>query len=95
MKTQLKEGVREAFMEATLENAAASVREEPGCHVFDVLEDRDTPGLVYLYEIYDSPEALALHKETEHYRNSRAIVNELIAEQSVIKADVTAVNPVR
>jgi len=36
---------------------------------------------------------LAAHKETPHYTACRAVVNELIAEQSVIRADVTALNP--
>lgn len=95
VRTQLKEGTREQFMAAMLENAAASVRDEPLCHVFDVIEDRDTPDLVYLYEIYESQEALAAHKETPHYKKSRAVVNALIADQSVIRADVTAMNPRR
>lgn len=92
VQTQLKPGKREAFLRAMLPNAEASVREEPGCHVFDVLEDQDNPDLFHLYEIYASKEALAEHKTTEHYKASRAVVTELIAEQNVIKADVLAAN---
>ncbi|WNK20178.1 putative quinol monooxygenase [Halomonas piscis] len=92
VQTQLKPGKREAFLRAMLPNAEASVREEPGCHVFDVLEDQENPDLFHLYEIYESKEALAEHKTTEHYKESRAVVNELIAEQNVIKADVLAAN---
>lgn len=93
VQTRLKPGTRERFLEAMLPNAEASVREEPGCLVFDVIEDRDTPDLFHLYEIYADREALAAHKETAHYQASRAVVNELIAEQSVIRADVLATNP--
>lgn len=93
VKTQLKPGKLEEFLEAMLPNAAASVREEPGCHVFDVLEDRDTPDLVYLYEIYADEQALAEHKTTAHYKASREVVNPLIAEQSVVRADVLATDP--
>ncbi len=95
VKTQLKPGVREQFLDAMLKNATASVANEPGCIVFDVLEDRAEADLFHLYEIYADEAALAAHKETPHYKESRAIVNELIAEQSVIKADVLATNPSR
>ncbi len=95
VKTQLKPGVREQFLDAMLNNAAASVANEAGCFVFDVSQDRAQADLFHLYEIYQDEAALAAHKETPHYKLSRAIVNELIAEQTVIKADVLATNPSR
>lgn len=90
VKTQLKPGQREAFLAAMLPNAEASVRDEPGCYVFDVLDDRDNPELFHLYEIYADEQALADHKTTVHYKASREVVTPLIAEQSVIRADVLA-----
>lgn len=78
-----------------LPNAEASVRHEPGCHVFDVLEAQEEPDTFYLYEIYTNKDALQAHKETTHYKASRAVVNELIEAQSVIRADVVAANPPR
>jgi quinol monooxygenase YgiN len=95
VKTKLKPGTTQAFLDAMLPNAEASVRDEPGCHTFDVLQDRADPELFWLYEIYQDEAALAAHKETPHYQASRAVVNELIAEQSVIRADVLVVNPTR
>jgi len=95
VKTHLKENARAAFLEAMLPNAEASVRTEPGCLVFDVLEAREEADTFYLYEIYTGQDALAAHKETAHYKESRAVVGGLIAEQSVIRADVTAMNPGR
>lgn len=93
VKTQLKPGTRKAFLDAMLVNAEASVRDEAGCIAFDVLEAREEPDTFYLYEIYTSPSALDTHKDTPHYKASRAIVTDLIAEQSVIRADVTSLNP--
>lgn len=95
VRTQLKPGTRERFLEAMLPNAQASVREESGCHVFDVIEDRDTPDLFHLYEIYADEQALAEHKQTPHYKASREVVTPLIEAQSVIRADVLATNPAR
>ncbi len=71
------------------------MRDEPGCHTFDVLQDQADPELFWLYEIYQDEAALAEHKLTPHYKACRAVVTELIAEQSVIRADVLAVNPSR
>ncbi|HEY9163984.1 MAG TPA: putative quinol monooxygenase [Magnetovibrio sp.] len=95
VKTELKPGTRKAFLNAMLPNAEASVRDEPGCFVFDVIECRDEADTFYLYEIYADQNALALHKETPHYQASRAVVNDLIARQSVIRADVISMNPAR
>jgi len=93
VKTQLKPGTRKAFLSAMLINAEASVRDETGCIAFDVLESRDEPDTFYLYELYVSANALAAHKETLHFREAHALVSDLIAEQSVVHADVTALNP--
>jgi quinol monooxygenase YgiN len=95
VKTELRPGKREAFLQAMLPNAEASVRLEPGCHVFDVLEAQEEPNTFYLYEIYADKDALQAHKATDHYQTSRGVVNDLIEKQTVIRADVLAVNPPR
>lgn len=56
--------------------------------MFDVLEAREEPNTFYLYEIYTSPEALQVHKETEHYLKSRPLISDLVVDQSVLRADV-------
>ena len=95
VRTQVKEGVRKAFLEAMLTNAEASVRDEPGCLVFDVIEAKTDPNTFHLYEVYESEAALAAHKETPHYKAGRAVVTDLIEKQSVTRADVIAMNPSR
>ena len=95
VKVELKPGTRAQFLPAMLDNARASVSEEPGCMVFDVLEAREERDTFYLYEIYSDQDALQEHKQTPHYQSTRAVINELIEKQSVIRADVLAVNPVR
>jgi (4S)-4-hydroxy-5-phosphonooxypentane-2,3-dione isomerase len=69
----------DAFREATLVNARASVT-EPGIARFDVLQDRDTPTTFVLVEIYRSADAPAAHKETEHYKRWRDTVADMMAE---------------
>lgn len=69
----------DAFREATLVNARASVQ-EPGIARFDVLQDREAPARFVLVEIYRTPEAPAAHKETEHYKRWRDTVADMMAE---------------
>lgn len=88
VKNILKPGTRDTYLGAMLPNAAASVRDEPGCHRFDVLEAKEEPNTFYLYEIYDDPDALTVHKATPHYTESRVVLAECVIETSVIRADV-------
>ena len=95
LKTQLKPGTSEAFMDAMRVNAAASVRDEPGCLTFDVLRDRCDPDLLWLYEVYVDEAAFAAHMRTPHFLASRPLVEPLIESQEVIEADLLALNPSR
>jgi len=95
VKVQLKDGASASFLKAIRENAAASVRDEPGCLVFDVLADREHSDVFHLYEVYSDEAALAAHKTTAHYQASRKIINDLIQNQTVTRCDVLAMNPGR
>ncbi len=68
----------DAFREATLINARASVT-EPGIARFDVLQDRDAPTTFVLVEIYRTVDAPAAHKDTEHYKRWRDTVADMMA----------------
>jgi autoinducer 2-degrading protein len=95
VKTELKPGTRKEFLDAMLPNAEASVREEPGCLVFDVLEMREEADTFLLYEVYETAAALDDHKQTAHYKATREVVGELIERQTVLRSDVIALNPSR
>jgi len=69
----------EAFRQATVENARASVQ-EPGIARFDVIQQMDDPAKFILVEVYRSPEAAAAHKETAHYARWRDTVAEMMAQ---------------
>jgi (4S)-4-hydroxy-5-phosphonooxypentane-2,3-dione isomerase len=69
----------EAFREASLANARASV-EEPGVARFDVIQQEDDPTRWELIEIYRTPDAAAAHKATAHYATWRDTVAPLMAE---------------
>jgi autoinducer 2-degrading protein len=69
----------EAFYEATLVNAAQSVR-EPGIARFDVIQQQDDATRFVLVEVYRSPDAVTAHKATAHYAVWRDEVAPLMAE---------------
>ena len=64
---QLKPGMRAAFRALIDANADASVRNEPGCLQFDVLEPEGEDDRVLLYEIYVDKAAFDAHRQTGHF----------------------------
>ena len=54
------------FIEASSKNHEASIK-KPGNMRFDILQCATEPARFLLYEAYESEEAAAAHKKTEHY----------------------------
>jgi quinol monooxygenase YgiN len=77
--TRVKPDQVEAFIEATLENARASMQ-EPGIARFDVVQQRDEATRFVLVEVYRTPDDPARHKETAHYQKWRDTVADMMAE---------------
>lgn len=76
---QVKPESVEAFREASLANAGHSVQ-EPGIARFDVCQQNDDPTRFVLVEVYRTPDDPGRHKETEHYRQWRDTVADMMAE---------------
>jgi quinol monooxygenase YgiN len=72
----------EAFIQATTENARASVQ-EPGIARFDVVQQSDDPTRFVLVEVYRTDDAPAAHKATAHYARWRDAVAPMMAEPRV------------
>lgn len=68
----------DAFREATLANARASIL-EPGIARFDVCQQSDDPCQFVLVEVYRDAAAPASHKETAHYAAWRDTVAPMMA----------------
>ena len=63
----IKENEVEKFKPLMLENARASLMDEPGCRQFDVCFDLDNTRKCFLYEVYDDKSAFDAHLATEHF----------------------------
>ena len=85
VELRLKPGTRERFLELVTANAAASVRDEPGCRRFDILLPEEGGERVDLYEIYDDAEAFAAHLQTPHFNRFKAASAELIERQTLTR----------
>jgi autoinducer 2-degrading protein len=78
VNVQVVEDGIEAFVNATLENAQASLL-EPGIARFDVIQREDDPTHFALIEVYRDAGAPAAHKATAHYAKWRDAVAPLMA----------------
>lgn len=85
---RLRPGMAERFRALIVENARASVRDEPGCRQFDVVIPRGDPDRVVLYEIYDDRPAFDAHVATPHYASFDRESAPLVASKSVILGDL-------
>ena len=71
------------FLPLMQENATASLRDEPGCHQFDVCQDADAPHRIFLYETYDDRAAFETHLASSHFRNFDAASADMITSKDV------------
>jgi autoinducer 2-degrading protein len=80
---KVKPDKREQFLAAIEDDSICSVRDEPGCLRFDVLQDRNDPDKYYFYEVYKDEAAFQAHTETPHLKRWRAAAEECLTEPSV------------
>lgn len=80
---RLKPGSRSAFRRLVDDNAIASVRDEPGCRRFDVLEPPAESDRVVLYEIYDDRAAFDAHLKTPHFAIFNTASTPHVADKAV------------
>ena len=63
---QIKEGHKEEFIKAMLDDAQGSVRNEPGCLRFDVIQDGGDANRIWLYEVFTDEAAFQAHSKAPH-----------------------------
>jgi autoinducer 2-degrading protein len=77
---KVKPEMREKFLAAAQEDSICSVRDEPGCLRFDVLQDNSDPNRFFFYEVYADEKAVEAHRAAPHYARWRAAAAEVLAE---------------
>src|SRR5262245_61337226 len=81
---ELEEGAFDTFFRLVKENAAQSVKLEPGCIRFDVLVPLAAPGSsVLLYEIYATREDFTRHLSMPHYLSFDEATRAMVLSKTV------------
>ncbi|GFE51584.1 antibiotic biosynthesis monooxygenase [Roseobacter cerasinus] len=73
----------ERFMPLMQQNAATSLRDEPGCHQFDIATDNARPGDIFLYELYSDAAAFDAHLASDHFKAFDAATADSLLDKSV------------
>jgi autoinducer 2-degrading protein len=84
VKFQIKPAFWNAFRDAILVNAAASLADEPGCACFDVCEDPDA-STIFLYELYSDAAAFEVHLGARHYIDFSAVTADWVDAKLVAR----------
>ena len=71
-----------AFRDAIFQNAAASLRDEAGCHRFDVCFSEDGRRC-FLYELYTDHAAFEEHIETTHFKEFNRFTEGMTASKKL------------
>ena len=66
-----------------VQNAIASLQNEPGCHRFDVVETNDAEVPFVLYEIYQDETAFCEHLKSKHYLEFEAASEQYFENKKV------------
>ena len=57
----------EKFLETCIEEAKASVRDEPDCYRFEILRDKNNQNRICFMEVFENEQALQTHQKTPHF----------------------------
>jgi len=77
---KVKPEMREKFLAAAQDDSTCSVRDEPGCLRFDVLQDNTDPNKFFFYEVYKDEAAFKAHQQTPHYPRWREAASVCLVE---------------
>jgi autoinducer 2-degrading protein len=80
VSVKIKPEKRDQFLAAIEDDSICSVRDEPGCVRFEVLQDKSDPDRYYFYEVYKDEAALEAHRQFPHYSRWSAASKECLAE---------------
>lgn len=78
-----KPGKEAEFQELMTAQARRCLANEPGCLQFDVAQDPKSPTRFVMLEVYKDDAAIKAHQDSEHYKNFRPVVADLIAERKI------------
>ena len=67
VKIHMKAEFREQFLKEMWADAIGSEKNEPGCLMFNIVNDKADPNILYLFEVYKDDKAVEAHKKMPHF----------------------------
>ena len=67
VKIHMKAEFREQFIKEMWADAIGSEKNEPGCLMFNIVNDKADPNILYLFEVYKDDKAVEVHKNMPHF----------------------------
>jgi autoinducer 2-degrading protein len=90
---QVKPDMRDRFLAAAEDDSICSVRDEPGCMRFDVLQDNADPNHFYFYEVYQDEAAIQAHQQAPHYARWREAAAQVLDPERPAATRCTVLYP--
>jgi len=78
-----KPGMEAEFQKQMTAQAQRCLANEPGCLQFDVVQDPKNPARLVMLEVYQDDAAIKAHQESQHFKDFRPVITELVAERKV------------
>jgi (4S)-4-hydroxy-5-phosphonooxypentane-2,3-dione isomerase len=85
-------GQVDAYLAALKENGAAAVKEEPGCHEFNITVSQKDPNHVFIFEVYENAAAFEAHRATAHFKKYAATTKDMVAKRDPHPLTAVAMN---
>ena len=81
VSVKIKPDKLDQFLSVIEDDSICSVRDEPGCVRFDVLQDTSDALQYYFYEVYVDEAGFEAHTKTPHLARWREAAKECVEEQ--------------
>ena len=78
-----KPGKEAEFQEKMTAQAKRCLANEPGCLQFDVVQDPKNATRFVMLEVYKDDAAIQAHQDSQHFKDFRPVVSELVADRKV------------
>jgi len=78
-----KPGKEAQFQEQMTAQAKRCLANEPGCLQFDVVQNPKDPTRFVMLEVYRDDAAIKAHQDSQHFKDFRPVVGDLIADRKV------------
>ena len=78
-----KPGKETEFKEKMTAQAKRCLANETGCLQFDVVQDPKAPTRFVMLEVYQNDEAIKAHQESQHFKDFRPVVGDLLADRKI------------